>query len=694
LGLVYLIQNQYELAIAEGEKSLALGPTNAQAHVLLAVSMNAVGRFDDAIGLVKKAMRLHPYYPAYYLQWLGGAYRMVGRYEDALTAYNQLLDRSQKDEFPSLFAHLFLADVYMEFGKGEEARNHAEEVLRINPGFSLEEISKISAYKYKNPALLERRLNALRKAGLPALPPLELPNKPSIAVLPFTNMSNDPEQEYFSDGMTDELISDLAKIKNIFVISRNSAFTYKGKAVKVQQIAKELNVRYVLEGSVQKSGDKVRIRAQLIDGKTDHHIWSESYDGVMDDIFELQDKITEKIVSALAVKLTHDEQNRISDKGTENILAYDAYLKGFEHFSRMTGENLLESINYYRQAVKIDPNFSRAYSGLASAYFMITSFDFPKEFEFVNLWEFITFRYKARRYLNLAMKTPTWEAYKLAAYMDIMRKRFDEAVSFAEKAVLMAPNEYLANIAMGHVLNCVGRADEAIKFLDEAMRLDPAFLDILLVEKGKAFFILGDYEKAVESIQRGLTLNPALTNYSSFEAASYAFLGKEKEAENAWEKFVDGFPFKANLTTKYLYYFYSFKDHKVFDRFIDGLNKAGFSGNPSDYYKVDKKNKLSGQEIRELLFGKTAIAGNAPGSAFSFEWSTLGDLELRNTRVGLIEKGKSWIEGDSVCIQYEYWLDGITICYDCYYNTEGNDVAKNQCLLIGDSWLTRFSIKE
>ena len=292
------------------------------------------------------------------------------------------------------------------------------------------------------------------------------------------------------------------------------------------------------------------------------------------------------------------------------------------------------------------------------------------------------------------MKNPTWEAYTVAAYMDIMRKRFDEAVSFAERAVFMAPNEYLANIAMGHVLNCVGRADEALKFLDKAMRLDPRFLDILLVEKGKALFILGDYEKAVESIQSGLTLNPALTNYSSFEAASHAFLGEEKEAENAWAKFVDGFPFKSNLTTRYLYYFFSFKDHKVFDRFIDGIKKAGFSGNPSDYYKVEKKNKLSGLEIRELLFGKTAIAGNAPGSEFSFEWSTVGDVELRNTRAGILEKGKSWIEGDSVCNQYEYWLDGITMCYDCYYNTEGNDVAKNHCLLIGDSWIARFSIKE
>jgi adenylate cyclase len=166
-GLIYRVRKQYELAITEGEKSLALGPTNAQAHVLMAVTMNDVGRFDDAIRLVKKAMRLHPYYPAYYLQWLGGAYRMTGRYEEALSVYNQLLERSRKGEFPIFDAHVFLADTYAEFGKEEEARKHAEEVLRINPGFSLKEINKITAFRYKDQANLERRLNALRKAGIP-----------------------------------------------------------------------------------------------------------------------------------------------------------------------------------------------------------------------------------------------------------------------------------------------------------------------------------------------------------------------------------------------------------------------------------------------------------------------------------------------------------------------------------------------
>jgi adenylate cyclase len=167
LGLIYMWDNQYEQAIIEGEKSLALGPTNAQAHVQLAVTMNMVGRFDETIELVKKAMRLHPYYPAYYLKWLGEAYRMTGRYEDALIVYKQLFDRSRKSEFPILSAHIYMAEVYMEQGREKEARAHTAEALKLDPKLSLEQPGKIGLHGYKDPAFLERRLNALRKAGIP-----------------------------------------------------------------------------------------------------------------------------------------------------------------------------------------------------------------------------------------------------------------------------------------------------------------------------------------------------------------------------------------------------------------------------------------------------------------------------------------------------------------------------------------------
>ena len=332
LGLAYLMQRELEKAIAEGEKALVLGPTNAQAHALLAVSMNDVGRFDDAIRLVKKAMRLHPYYPAYYLSWLGGGYRMTGRYEDALSVYNQLLERSLKGEFPVVDAHVYLVDLYAEIGKEDEARAHAAEIFKIEPEFSLKRIRSINTYDYTDPALLERRLKVLRKAGIPEQPPLPLPDKPSIAVLAFDNLSGDPEQEYFSDGMTEDIITALSKTPKMFVIARNSSFTYKGKPVNVQQIGRELGVRYVLEGSVRMAEGKVRITAQLIDAKTGHHLWAERYDRDLKDIFDIQDEITKKIITALRVHLTEGEIARVSDRHTNNIQAYMKILEGSGYF--------------------------------------------------------------------------------------------------------------------------------------------------------------------------------------------------------------------------------------------------------------------------------------------------------------------------------------------------------------------------
>jgi len=172
--------------------------------------------------------------------------------------------------------------------------------------------------------------------------------KPSIAVLPFDNLSDDPEQEYFSDGMTDDIITDLSKIKDLLVISRNSTFTYKGQGKKIQEIAQELDVRYILEGSIRRAGDQVRINAQLIDAKKDHHLWAERFDGKMENVFELQDKITGKIVSALAVTLSTEEQGRIAEKGTDNIEAYEAFLKGREYYYRMTPEDIVKAIEYYK----------------------------------------------------------------------------------------------------------------------------------------------------------------------------------------------------------------------------------------------------------------------------------------------------------------------------------------------------------
>ena len=684
LGHLYLLQRQFDKAVESGEKAVLLNPNGDLNLVLLGITYSYVGRSEESLSLFDKAQRLNPNGPAWYIHNAASAYIQLERWDEAIAVCKQAL-KGNPDHYPAL---ILLASAYGLSGRIEEGRAVVSNILKINPNATLTR----RASRFKDKAHDEMVLDGLRKVGFPEQSVIKKPDNPSIAVLPFENMSGDPEQEYFSDGMTDELIGDLAKIKDIFVISRNSAFTYKGKSVKIQQIAEELNVRYILEGSVQKSGDKVRIRAQLIDGKTDHHLWSESYDALMDDIFELQDNITGKIVSALAIKLTSSEKERISDKGTDNILAYNAFLKGQEHLARLTGANIMKAIDYYKEAVQIDPNFSRAYAQLASCYNLIISNTFLRQLKISSLIEIVTLKYKARHYLELAMKNPTYDAYRTAAYFSLFRRNYDEAVSFAETVLSIAPNESVNNLAMGSILSWMGRADEALLYIDKAIQLDPLLLDIKLGEMGLAYFVMGNYEKAVEFTQRCLTLNPGLNVYASYAAASYAFLNQQKEAEQAWNIFKDGFPEGIIPSTKFLYWGFPFKNHKVFDRYIEGLIKAGFKGEPSDYFMVIEKNKLNGQEIRKLLFGKKQT-----GIIFGFPWSNFrskdGKLESPDI-FGGIDKGKSWIEGDEICNQFENLYEGVKYCNDIYYNPKGNAIDKSQYLSFSDALLLPFSIED
>ena len=689
LAVLYAFTRQYDNAATECEQALELDPNDERAHFLVGVALRFLGRWEEAISVYKKAIRLNPFPDNRVYYGLGIAYCFTGQFGKGIEA----CQRATQGNIDNLIAHVVLTAAYSMAGRDEEARATSEKVLKIDPKFTVKSFEK-RALRLKNQSDVKRYVEALKRAGLPYTPPLPLPEKTSIAVLPFVNMSDDPEQEYFSDGMTDELIGDLAKIKDIFVISRNSAFTYKGKSIKAQQIANDLNVRYILEGSVQRFGNKVRIRAQLIDGQTDHHLWSESYDGVMDDIFDLQDKITGKIVSALAIKLTPDEKELISEKGTDNLLAYDAYLKGFEHYSLMTGENLLKAAEYYYQAIGIDPNFSRAYAGLAAAYWMMTWHDFPRQLGISNPIEYRTLKVKARNFLEIAMKKPTNEAYRLAALFDPFRRKYDSALANAEKSVALAPNSDMAHRALAVILSWIGRPSEALLHLDKAMKLDPKFVDVFLGEKGKAYYLLGDYKKAVELIERSLKLNPGLTAYACYAAASYAFLDQQNEAKRAWKIFKDGFWIKLSPTTKFLYFGFPFKDQKVFDRFVKGLVKAGFQGDPSDYYIIHKNNKLSGDQIKYQFYGKTISGYHMMGPEIALKFDIRGKVESRLPQFGLSDKAKSFVENDMMCFEFEKWYEGIKSCSDYYNNPEGTHINKSQFIVLDDLGMRFLSIQE
>jgi TolB-like protein/class 3 adenylate cyclase len=240
-----------------------------------------------------------------------------------------------------------------------------------------------------------------------------LPDKPSIAVLPFHNMSKDESQEYFADGMTEDLITDLSKISGLFVIARNSSFSYKGQKVTVGQVAEELGVRYVLEGSVRRAGDEVRINAQLIDATTGGHLWAERYDGTLDDIFDLQDSVTAQIVAALAVSLTGEEQAERVRHGTENALAHDSYLQGWARYKLLTPEDLKEAVPFFEEAIRLDPNYAQAHAALASLYWDIFKNDWAFDLDMPSARA----ESQANEHLEQALKSPSPLAHVLQARM-------------------------------------------------------------------------------------------------------------------------------------------------------------------------------------------------------------------------------------------------------------------------------------
>jgi adenylate cyclase len=297
---------------------------------------------------------------------------------------------------------------------------------------------------------------------------------PSIAVLPFDNMSNDPEQEYFSNGIAENLITDLSKVPNFIVIARNTSFAYRGKSLTIEQIAKELDVSYVLEGSVQKAGDKLRINAQLINASTGHHLWADRYDGNISDIFSLQDKITQKIASSLAVILTDDVQDRLTQQGTNNIEAYEAFLKGSDlaNFLRMDSERMAKAIPWFEKAIELDPDYSNAYAGLAEAYMRGSILGIQR----ILGISFRLTRMQAANYLNMAMKNPTHLAYREMARLYVQRFQHEEALDLAAKAITIDPNNADNNSMMAQALIVSGSPDEAIPFLERMRRTDPACL--------------------------------------------------------------------------------------------------------------------------------------------------------------------------------------------------------------------------
>ena len=394
-----------------------------------------------------------------------------------------------------------------------------------------------------------------------------LPDKPSIAVLPFKNLSGDPKQDYFSDGLTDQISSTLSRLRTLFVISSSSTSTYKGKLVKIQKVAEDLGVKYVLEGSVQRSADRIRITAQLIDATTGHQIWSQRYDREQKDIFAIQDEITLEITKALRIDLMSGEQARNWQKNsTTNLEAWEKYLQGDEYLFRFTKEDNATARRLFEEVIVLDPEYADAYNLLGWTYWWDARFGWVD-----SRAESIKMAYK---YFQKALElNDTLDTAHLGiSSVYFMQGEHEKAIAIVEQAIALNPNGANNYIGLAGMVGSLGRWDESIELAKKAIRLHPFAPVTYYHFLGRAYFMTGQYDEAIATLKKSLHNNPNYLPAHAFLAACYSSLDRQPEAAAAADE-VRRIDPKFNLESyaKTLLY----KNKADIERYIAALRKAG-----------------------------------------------------------------------------------------------------------------------
>ncbi|WP_353645086.1 adenylate/guanylate cyclase domain-containing protein [Mesorhizobium sp. WSM2239] len=392
------------------------------------------------------------------------------------------------------------------------------------------------------------------------------PPKLSIAVLPFANMSGDAEQEYFADGISEDIITALSKLSQLFVIARNSSFTFKGRNVNVQEVSRNLGVHYVLEGSVRKSGNRVRITAQLIDATTGGHLWAERFDRDLTDIFAVQDDVTQQIVDALALSLTESDQQRLATEQTGNLEAYDCFLHGRELLWRFTKAENSQGRELLQRAIELDPRFAPAYAFLAFANIL----------DYSNQWSASWSTAMAQAEMFAARAVALDDRYPYAHWalgiVELYSRRHDAAICSAKRLIALAPNLAEGHEHLGYALHYSGKSGDALRCFDRAMALNPYYPDVYLHFQAQAMFQLSRYEEAIQILKRRLVRNPSTDVSRVLLAASYGHLGQFEEARHEWQEV---FRVNPQYSLEHRRKVLPYKDPNDFELIMDGLRKAG-----------------------------------------------------------------------------------------------------------------------
>ncbi len=415
---------------------------------------------------------------------------------------------------------------------------------------------------YRMAPVLKKKTQ-LASAGKPNL---ELPDKPSIAVLPFTNMSNDPEQEYFSDGITEDIITELSRFHELFVTARNSSFVYKRHSVNVGKIGKELGVAYIIEGSVRKAGNRLRITAQLVEAQSGNHLWAERYDRVLEDIFAVQDEVVQSIVTAIpgSLDLTAHEQSR--RKPPDSLSAYEYFLQGGWHW-RHGGDSDLTALTAFKKAVDIDPRYALAWSWIAYCYFYMP---------FSNGMAVDDAADKARPAIERALSLDDNDAtiQAMAAYVYMISGEHDRAKAHSDRAISLNPNASEAMLNRGVVLGWLGQPQEGREWIERAIRLDPLKDESFLETLSDNLYMQRNYEGSINTL---LTWRAPPFHVYAFLAACYAQLGYKDEAAGAKEKYEAARPENYDISAYVAGNVRLCKHQQDRDHWIEGFQKAGFN---------------------------------------------------------------------------------------------------------------------
>ncbi len=397
---------------------------------------------------------------------------------------------------------------------------------------------------------------------------LPLPDKPSIAVLPFDNMSGDQEQEYFSDGLAEDIITALSHFRELLVVARNTSFSFKGKSATIDQISKKLNVRYVLEGSVRKAGNRVRVTAQLIDGRSNEHIWAERFDRDLDDLFKVQDEITNSIVTAVAPKTLRAEVSRAQAKTVDDLSARERVMRARWHINKLTKADNKMAYRYLDEAISASPELADAHSTMAECLLN----------DVLHLWRDDTdvaiseALAAARRAVSLDPE----DANGLAVLGTILlfARRFDDARDYLERSVRLNPNLANAYGLMAAWYGCCGEYEKSCEAADKALEISPldSSRPLWLAGRGIAAYVHGDYERVIDTCHRLLRDHPGFASALRQLAASFAMLGRDEEAKEATKTLLERMP---GLTVSKVHHIVPIRDREAHERWLEGLRKAG-----------------------------------------------------------------------------------------------------------------------